>query len=56
MSRRLPGMGDTPLHVALLDLGCKNNIVRCLLKRGLRDRAARHDHRRRAGGPEPRTA
>ena len=26
--------GDTPLHVALLDLGCKNNIVRCLQKRG----------------------
>lgn len=28
--------GDTPLHVALLDLGCKNNIVRCLQKRGCR--------------------
>ena len=28
--------GDTPLHVALLDLGCKNNIVRCLCKRGCR--------------------
>ena len=27
---------DTPLHVALLDLGCKNNIVRCLQKRGCR--------------------
>ena len=26
----------TPLHVALLDLGCKNNIVRCLQKRGCR--------------------
>ena len=25
-----------PLHVALLDLGCKNNIVRCLQKRGCR--------------------
>ena len=25
--------GDTPLHVALLDLGCKNNIVRCLQDR-----------------------
>ena len=28
--------GETPLHVALLDLGCKNNIVRCLQKRGCR--------------------
>ena len=28
--------GDTPLHVALLDLGCKNNIVRCLQTRGCR--------------------
>ena len=28
--------GETPLHVALLDLGCKNNIVRCLCKRGCR--------------------
>ena len=28
--------GDAPLHVALLDLGCKNNIVRCLQKRGCR--------------------
>lgn len=28
--------GETPLHVALLDLGCKNNIVRCLTKRGCR--------------------
>ena len=27
---------ETPLHVALLDLGCKNNIVRCLQKRGCR--------------------
>ena len=27
---------DTPLHVTLLDLGCKNNIVRCLQKRGCR--------------------
>ena len=27
---------QTPLHVALLDLGCKNNIVRCLQKRGCR--------------------
>ena len=27
---------DTPLHVALLELGCKNNIVRCLQKRGCR--------------------
>ena len=27
---------DAPLHVALLDLGCKNNIVRCLQKRGCR--------------------
>ena len=26
--------GETPLHIALLDLGCKNNIVRCLCKRG----------------------
>ena len=28
--------GARPLHVALLDLGCKNNIVRCLQKRGCR--------------------
>ena len=28
--------GDAPLHVALLDLGCKNNIVSCLQKRGCR--------------------
>ena len=28
--------GETPLHVALLDLGCKKNIVRCLCKRGCR--------------------
>lgn len=28
--------GCEPLHVALLDLGCKNNIVRCLAKRGCR--------------------
>ena len=28
--------GEAPLHVALLDLGCKNNIVRCLQKRGCR--------------------
>lgn len=28
--------GEPPLHVALLDLGCKNNIVRCLQKRGCR--------------------
>ena len=28
--------GAEPLHVALLDLGCKNNIVRCLCKRGCR--------------------
>lgn len=28
--------GEEPLHVALLDLGCKNNIVRCLQKRGCR--------------------
>ena len=28
--------GDAPLHVALLDLGCKNNIVRCLQNRGCR--------------------
>ena len=27
---------ENPLHVALLDLGCKNNIVRCLQKRGCR--------------------
>ena len=27
---------ETPLHVALLDLGCKNNLVRCLQKRGCR--------------------
>ena len=27
---------ETPLHVALLDLGCKNNIVRCLQQRGCR--------------------
>ena len=27
---------ETPLHVALLDLGCKKNIVRCLQKRGCR--------------------
>ena len=27
---------EIPLHVALLDLGCKNNIVRCLQKRGCR--------------------
>ena len=27
---------ETPLHVALLDLGCKNNIVRCLQKRSCR--------------------
>ena len=27
---------QSPLHVALLDLGCKNNIVRCLQKRGCR--------------------
>ena len=27
---------ETPLHIALLDLGCKNNIVRCLQKRGCR--------------------
>lgn len=27
---------ETPLHIALLDLGCKNNIVRCLAKRGCR--------------------
>ena len=26
--------GENPLHIALLDLGCKNNIVRCLNKRG----------------------
>ncbi len=32
-----PGRGDeAPLHVALLDLGCKNNIVRCLCRRGCR--------------------
>ncbi len=31
-----PLEGGTPLHVALLDLGCKNNIVRCLQKRGCR--------------------
>ena len=36
MSRRLPVHGATPLHVALLDLGCKNNIVRCLQQRGCR--------------------
>ncbi|MGN0984650.1 MAG: carbamoyl phosphate synthase small subunit [Gemmiger sp.] len=28
--------GEPPLHVALLDLGCKKNIVRCLCKRGCR--------------------
>ncbi len=28
--------GEEPLHIALLDLGCKNNIVRCLCKRGCR--------------------
>ena len=28
--------GEQPLHVALLDLGCKKNIVRCLCKRGCR--------------------
>ena len=28
--------GEIPLHVALLDLGCKRNIVRCLCKRGCR--------------------
>lgn len=27
------GEGE-PLHIALLDLGCKNNILRCLRKRG----------------------
>ncbi len=26
--------GEKPLHIALLDLGCKNNILRCLRKRG----------------------
>ena len=48
--------GDTPLHVALLDLGCKNE-QHCALPaeaRLPRDRAARHDHRRRAGRPQPR--
>ena len=28
--------GEEPLHIALLDLGCKKNIVRCLCKRGCR--------------------
>ena len=28
--------GEQPLNVALLDLGCKKNIVRCLCKRGCR--------------------
>ena len=28
--------GEQPLNVALLDLGCKKNIVRCLRKRGCR--------------------
>lgn len=27
---------EEPLHIALLDLGCKNNILRCLRKRGCR--------------------
>ena len=27
---------SSPLNVALLDLGCKKNIVRCLCKRGCR--------------------
>ncbi len=31
-----PKDGGSVLHVALLDLGCKNNIVRCLQKRGCR--------------------
>ena len=31
-----PKDGGPVLHVALLDLGCKNNIVRCLQKRGCR--------------------
>ena len=31
--------GDTPLHVALLDLGCKNNIVRCLQTPSVPDEA-----------------
>ena len=31
-----PKDGGEVLHVALLDLGCKNNIVRCLQKRGCR--------------------
>ncbi len=31
-----PAEWEAPLHVALLDLGCKNNIVRCLQKRGCR--------------------
>ncbi len=55
MSRRLPVHGVTRgCSVALLDLGCKNNIVRCLPEARLpRDRAARHDHRSRAGRPQP---
>lgn len=31
-----PETAQDPLHIALLDLGCKNNIVRCLQKRGCR--------------------
>ena len=29
-----PETGEPPLHIALLDLGCKNNILRCLRGRG----------------------
>ena len=29
--------GEEPLHIALLELGCKKNIVRCLCKRGCRE-------------------
>ena len=48
--------GARPLHVALLDLGCKNNIVRCLQKRGCRVTVLPARPRPPSWPPSPRTA